>query len=82
MPRTGIIYCQKKVAAALEQEFGFAPARLKEIVLLEADDFCFYIQFRIGARYYTYRDGKIDRIVSDDWILANYRFPSSALDLP
>jgi hypothetical protein len=55
MKRTAIIYYQKIAAAALEKEFGFAPARLNKIVPLEADDMGFYIRFRIGARYYTYR---------------------------
>jgi hypothetical protein len=55
------IYCKKKAVAALKQEFGFAPARLKEIVLLEADSPCFYIHFRIGEHYYTYQHGKVER---------------------
>jgi hypothetical protein len=61
MPRNRIIYCQKKAATALEQEFGFAPVRLNKIILLEADDMCFYIHFRIGAHYYTYRHGRVER---------------------
>jgi hypothetical protein len=61
MTRNKMLCCQKKAAAALEQEFGFAPARLKEIVPLEADEFCFHILFRIGEHYYTYDDGKIER---------------------
>jgi hypothetical protein len=59
--RNRTLYCQKHVIAALRKEFGFAPARLKEVVLLEADDVCFYIHFRIGEYYYTYRYGKIER---------------------
>jgi hypothetical protein len=57
-----ILYYQKIIATALEKEFGFAPARLNKIVLLEADDHGFYIHFRIGEHYYTYRYGqKIER---------------------
>jgi hypothetical protein len=47
MNRNRMLYCQKHAIAALREEFGFAPARLKEIVLLETDDMCFYIHFRI-----------------------------------
>jgi hypothetical protein len=61
MTRNKILYLQKIVIAALEKEFGFAPARLKKIVLLEADDIGFYIHFRIREHYYTYRSGKIER---------------------
>jgi hypothetical protein len=61
MTRNRILYCQKHAETALKIEFGFAPARLKEIVLLEADDMCFYIHFRVGEHYYTYRHGKIER---------------------
>jgi hypothetical protein len=61
MTRNKKLYCQKHVPAALKKEFGFAPARLKEIVLLEAADMCFYIHFRIGEHYYTYRHGKVER---------------------
>jgi hypothetical protein len=61
MNRNRTLYCQKHAAAALKQEFGFTPTRLKEIVLLEADDMCFYIHFRIGEHYYAYRYGKIER---------------------
>jgi hypothetical protein len=61
MNRNKTLYCQKHAAAALKKEFGFTPTRLKEIVLLEADDMCFYIHFRIGDHYYTYRHGKIER---------------------
>jgi hypothetical protein len=56
MTRTATIYYQKKAATALEKEFGFAPARLNKIVLLESDDMGFYIHFRIGEHYYTYRE--------------------------
>jgi hypothetical protein len=62
MTRNRTLYCQKYVAAALKKEFGFTPARLKEIVLLEADDMCFYIHFRVCEHYYTYRHGKIERV--------------------
>jgi hypothetical protein len=61
MTRSRIIYRQKIVATALEKEFGFAPAKLNKIVLLEADDMCFYIHFRIGEHYYTCRYGKVER---------------------
>jgi hypothetical protein len=61
MTRNRILYLQKIAITALEKEFGFAPARLKEIVLQEADDLGFYIHFRIGEHYYTYRSGKIER---------------------
>jgi hypothetical protein len=56
-----MLYCQRQVSAALEQEFGFDPARLNKIVPLEADDMCFHINFRIGEHYYTFRYGKIER---------------------
>jgi hypothetical protein len=59
--RNRILYLQRIAVAALVQEFGFAPARLNKIVLLEADDLGFYIHFRIGEHYYTYRLGKIER---------------------
>jgi hypothetical protein len=61
MNRNRTLYCQKHAAAALKKEFGFAPARLKEIVLQEADDMCFYIFFRIREHYYTCHHGKIER---------------------
>jgi hypothetical protein len=61
MTRNKTLHCQKIVAATLENEFGFAPARLNKIVPLEADDFGFYIHFRIGEHYYTYCHGKIER---------------------
>jgi hypothetical protein len=61
MNRNRTLYCQKHVAGALKKEFGFAPARLKEIVPLEADDMCFYIHFRIGEHYYTCHHGKVER---------------------
>jgi hypothetical protein len=61
MTRNRILHYQKIVAAALEQEFGFAPARLNKIVLQEADDLGFYIFFRIGEHYYTCHYGKIER---------------------
>jgi hypothetical protein len=61
MTRNTTLYCQKQVAAALIQEFGFAPARLNQIVLMEVDEFCFHILFRIGNHYYTYDFGKIER---------------------
>jgi hypothetical protein len=61
MKRSGEIYCQKKAAEALIAEYGFAPVALKKIVVLEADDMCFYIHFRIGQHYYTCRHGKIER---------------------
>jgi hypothetical protein len=48
-------------AAALEEEFGFAPARLSQIAVLEADNLYFYIRFRIGRRYYASCHGKIER---------------------
>jgi hypothetical protein len=54
-------YCQKKAAAALEKEFGFAPARLNMIVPLKTDDHYFTIHFRIGEHYYTCCNGKIER---------------------
>jgi hypothetical protein len=38
MTRNRTLHCQKIAVAALEKEFGFAPARLNKIVLLEADD--------------------------------------------
>jgi hypothetical protein len=69
MTRTGIIYCQKKAAAALKKEFGFAPARLKEIILQEADSMCFYIHFRVGEHYYTCRHGRIERTDDKGWAL-------------
>jgi hypothetical protein len=53
MNRNRTIYCQKYAIAALRKEFGFAPARLKEVVLLEADDMCFYIHFQIEEYYYN-----------------------------
>jgi hypothetical protein len=59
--RNRILYLQKRAAAALKKEFGFAPARLKEIVLQEADDLGFYIRFRVMERYYNYHYGKIER---------------------
>jgi hypothetical protein len=59
--RSKTLYYQKIAAAALEKEYGFAPARLKEIVLLEADETCSYIHFRIGEHYYTYRYGIFER---------------------
>jgi hypothetical protein len=61
MARTKEIYLQKRVATALEHEFGFAPARLNKIVPLEVDDHCFNIRFRIGTHYYIYRNGEIER---------------------
>jgi hypothetical protein len=61
MNRNRILYCQKRAAGALTAEYGFAPARLNKIVLLEADDMGFYIHFRIGDHYYTYHHGKIER---------------------
>jgi hypothetical protein len=61
MTRNRTLYCQRIAAAALEKEFGFAPARLNKIVPLEADDICFYIYFRIGEHYYTCSHGKIER---------------------
>jgi hypothetical protein len=61
MNRNRTLYCQKRAAGALTAEYGFAPATLKKIVLLEADDMCFYIHFRIEQHYYTYRHGKIER---------------------
>jgi hypothetical protein len=45
----------------LKKEFGFAPARLKEIVVLEADNMYFYIHFQIGEHYYTCRHGEVER---------------------
>jgi hypothetical protein len=59
--RNRAIYCQKIAEAALKKEFGFAPARLKEIVPLEADETCSYLHFRIEGHYYTCRHGKIER---------------------
>jgi hypothetical protein len=59
MNRNEILYRQKIVAAALEKKFGFAPARLNKIVLLEGDDICSYLHFQIKEHYYTYRQGKI-----------------------
>jgi hypothetical protein len=61
MTRSRTIYLQKIAIAALEKEFGFAPARLNKIVLHEADDLGFYIFFRIGEHYYTCRYGEIER---------------------
>jgi predicted dehydrogenase len=52
---------QKQAAAALEKEFGFAPAKLKEIVLQEAIGDCFHIRFRVREHYYNYHYGKIER---------------------
>jgi hypothetical protein len=69
MNRNRTLYCQKHAAAALKKEFGFTPTRLKEIVLLEADDMCFYIHFRVGEHYYTYRHGKIERTDGDGWAI-------------
>jgi hypothetical protein len=69
MNRNRMLYRQKKASSALKQEFGFAPARLKEIVPLEADDMCFYIHFRIGEHYYTYRHGKVERTDDKGWAL-------------
>jgi hypothetical protein len=54
-------YCQKRVAEALEKEFGFAPARLNKIVIQETDDYGLNIHFRIDEHYYTYWYGKIER---------------------
>jgi hypothetical protein len=59
--RNRILYLQKHAAAALKKEFGFAPARLKDIVLQEADDDCFHIRFRVREHYYNYHYGKIER---------------------
>jgi hypothetical protein len=61
MSTNRILYCQKHAVAALKKAFGFAPARLKEIVLLEADAMCFYIHFRTGEHYYTCRHGMIEQ---------------------
>jgi ribosomal protein L19 len=61
MTRNQRLYYQKIVVVALEKEFGFAPARLNEIVLLEADDIGFYIHFRIRKHYYTCRYEKIEQ---------------------
>jgi hypothetical protein len=61
MTRNKTLYLQKIAIAALEKEFGFAPARLNEIVLLEADDIGFYIRFRIKEHYYTCCYEKIER---------------------
>jgi hypothetical protein len=61
MTRNKTLYLQKIAIAALEKEFGFAPARLKKIVPLEADETCSYIHFRIGEHYYTYRYGIFER---------------------
>jgi hypothetical protein len=49
------------VAEALIAEYGFAPSRLKEIVILEADNMSFHIQFRIGKHHYTFSHGTIER---------------------
>jgi hypothetical protein len=59
--RSRILYLQKQAAEALRKEFGFAPTRLKEIVLQEADDFGFHICFRVKEHYYNYHYGKIER---------------------
>jgi hypothetical protein len=61
MTRNATLYYQRQAVSALEKEFGFAPARLKEIVPLEADGLGFYIHFRVGEHYYTCRSGKIER---------------------
>jgi hypothetical protein len=61
MTRNKILYLQKIAIAALEKEFGFAPARLNKIVLLEADGDCFHIRFRVREHYYNYHYGKIER---------------------
>jgi hypothetical protein len=59
--RNRTIYLQRKAKEALEKEFGFAPARLNKIVLLEADGDCFHIRFRVGGHYYNYHYGRIER---------------------
>jgi hypothetical protein len=59
--RNRMLYLQRLVKEALEKEFGFAPARLKEIVLQEADDLGFHIRFRVREHYYNYHYGKIER---------------------
>jgi hypothetical protein len=61
MTRNRILYYQKIVTAALEQEFGFAPARLNKIVILEADGYGFNIHFQIGGHYYTCYHKTIER---------------------
>jgi hypothetical protein len=61
MTRSQTLYYQKIAVTALEKEFGFAPARLNKIVLLEAEDTGFYIRFRIGEHYYTCRHERIER---------------------
>jgi hypothetical protein len=65
MIRNKTLHCQKIAAAALEKEFGFAPAKLNKIelviVLPEIDKTDFYIRFRIGEHYYTCSHGKIER---------------------
>jgi hypothetical protein len=61
MKQSARLYYQRIVAAALEKEFGFSPSKLNQIILLEAENMGFYIFFRIGEHYYTYRHGKIER---------------------
>jgi hypothetical protein len=52
-------YYQKIVADSLRQEFGFAPAQLKKIILLETGNNGVYIRFQIGSHYYVRNYGKI-----------------------
>jgi hypothetical protein len=52
----------RKIRKALLDEFGFAPFRLKNIVLLEATRDKYTARFRLGQHYYLYDFGIISRI--------------------
>lgn len=50
-----------KALRALEEEYGFAPAR-KEIVLMESDGDGNYILFRVGSHIYRIRNDKVEQV--------------------